>query len=48
MGLRFYIRPDNAAALIPAPVELTDLESCVLDYTAKRKSAYTGQDRFDV
>src|SRR5215510_7328144 len=31
MGLTFYVHPDNAAKLLPAPVELTDHEKTVLE-----------------
>ena len=48
MGLTIYIRPDNAADLLPAPVELTDAERCVLEFTRSRKSSYAGQNRFQM
>lgn len=49
MGLRFYVHPDNAAALLPPPAaELSPLELLVLRYTAGRKSSYMGRDRYDM
>ena len=48
MGLTIYIHPINAAALLPAPVELTPLERAVLKYTKEKKSSYNGRDRFDM
>ena len=47
MGLTFYVHPDNAAALLPAPApELSEHESIVLDATCSFKSSYNGQDRY--
>ena len=48
MGLSIYIHPDNAAALLPAPIELNPLERAVLKYTKEKKSSYNGRDRFDM
>lgn len=39
---KIYIHPNNAAKLLPAPVELTDDERTVLLYTAGYKPSYAG------
>jgi len=47
LGLTFYVHPDNAAKLLPAPTgDLTAIEKLVLVYTAHRKSSYMGKDRY--
>ena len=47
MGLTFYIHPDNAAQLLPAPAaELPPVQKLVLKYTKERKASYNGQDRY--
>jgi hypothetical protein len=47
MGLTFYVHPDNAAKLLPAPApELSEHESIVLGATCSFKSSYNGQDRY--
>lgn len=43
MGLTLYVHPDNAAKLLPAPVELTDDERLVLRMTASYKNTYGGE-----
>jgi len=48
MGLTVYIHPDNAAALLPAPIELNPLQRAVLKYTKEKKASYNGRDRFDM
>jgi hypothetical protein len=49
MGLTFYVHPDNAAKLLPAPAaELSAHESIVLAATCQYKSSYNGQDRYDM
>src|SRR5262245_11441810 len=48
MGLTFYVHPDNAAKLLPAPVELSAYEAIVLNATASYKSSYNGRDRYDM
>jgi len=49
MGLTFYVHPDNAAKLLPAPAEaLSEHESIVLNATCSYKSSYNGQDRYDM
>ena len=48
MGLVIYVRPENAAAMLPAPVELSPVEKLVLKYTKERKSSYMGRDRYDM
>lgn len=48
MGLTFYLRPENAAAFLPEPTDLTPAEQCVLEYTARRKAHYAGENRFDM
>lgn len=49
MGLTFYVHPDNAAQLLPAPAaELTDTEEHVLEATCSLKSSYGGKDRYQM
>ena len=48
MGLTFYVHPQNAAAMLPAPADLSPLDSIILEYTAGRKSSYGGKDRYDM
>jgi hypothetical protein len=49
MGLTFYVHPDNAAKLLPAPsAELTNHESIVLQATCSYKSSYNGKDRYEM
>lgn len=49
MGLTFYVHPDNAAKLLPAPsAELNEHEKLVLNATASFKSSYGGRDRYQM
>jgi hypothetical protein len=48
MGLTIYVRPENAAAMLPAPVELAPVAKLILKYTKERKSSYMGRDRYDM
>jgi hypothetical protein len=49
MGLTFYVHPDNAAKLLPAPsAELSEHEQIVLNATCEFKSHYNGQDRYSM
>jgi len=48
MGLTFYLSPQDAAPMLPAPVELSEHEALVLEYTISRKSSYMGQNRFQM
>lgn len=49
MGLTFYVHPDNAAKLLPAPTaELTEHEATVLQATCSYKSSYNGRDRYQM
>lgn len=48
MGLTFYVHPDNAAALLPPPVEISPTQRLVLKYTGGRKSSYMGRDRYQM
>ena len=49
MGLTFYVHPENAAALLPAPTaDLSPVARLVLKYTKERKASYNGQDRYDM
>jgi hypothetical protein len=48
LGLTFYLHPDNAARMLPAPCKLTEHESLVLQATASLKSSYNGMDRYDM
>lgn len=48
-GLTFYVHPDNATKLLPAPAaELSAHESIVLKATAHFKSSYAGKDRYQM
>lgn len=46
LGVTFYLHPQDAAPMLPAPVELDPIESLVLEYTATRKASYGGKDRY--
>lgn len=49
MGLTFYVHPQNAAKLLPAPTgELTAHEKIVIEATCSLKSSYMGKDRFEM
>lgn len=49
MGLEFYIHPDSAAKLLPAPCEtLSPFEATVLRATAVYKSSYNGRNRYQM
>jgi hypothetical protein len=48
MGLTFYLSPQDAAPMLPAPVELSPDAALVLEYTATRKSSYMGKDRYQM
>jgi hypothetical protein len=48
-GLTFYLHPDNAAKLLPAPAaEISELERFVLNAAASYKSSYGGKDRYQM
>lgn len=48
-GLTFYVHPDNATKLLPAPAaELSDFEKIVLKATRSYKSSYMGRDRYQM
>ena len=46
MGLTFYVHPDVAAKMLPAPVELSEIDKLVLSATVNYKSSYAGRDRY--
>jgi hypothetical protein len=50
MGLTFYVHPDNAQKLLPAPQadDMTAHEKSVLEATCGLKSSYQGRDRYDL
>ena len=49
LGLSFYVHPDNAAKLLPAPAaELSEYARIVLIATRTYKSSYGGRDRFEI
>jgi hypothetical protein len=48
MGLTIYINANHAAALLPAPVELSADEQFVLQATRQYKSSYNGLDRYQL
>lgn len=49
MGMTFYLHPDNAAKLLPAPAaELTAHESLVLSATCSYKASYGGMNRYEM
>lgn len=47
-GLTFYVHPENARKLLPAPVELSDLDKLVLVATRNLKASYAGRDRYQM
>jgi hypothetical protein len=49
MGLTFYIHPDAAQKLLPAPsAELSDIEKRVLKATREYKASYNGMNRYQM
>jgi len=48
LGLTIYINANNAAGLLPAPVELSADEQFVLQATRQYKSSYNGLDRYQL
>ena len=48
LGLRFYLRPEDAAPMLPAPVDLSHAEKIVLMATAGFKASYGGRDRYQM
>jgi hypothetical protein len=48
MGLTFYVHPQDTAAMLPAPVDLTVHERFVLEATRSYKSSYGGMDRYEM
>jgi hypothetical protein len=49
LGLTFYVRPEDAAPMLPAPAaDLSRVQQMVLDYTSGRKSSYNGQNRYEM
>jgi hypothetical protein len=48
LGLRFYLHPAAAAAILPAAADLSELERMVLNATASLKSSYGGRDRYQM
>jgi hypothetical protein len=49
LGLTFYVHPDNAAKLLPAPAAPLDrVEKMVLSATCGLKSSYMGKDRYEM
>lgn len=49
LGLTFYIHPDNASKLLPAPAaEMPAIQRLVLVATASLKSSYAGKDRYQM
>jgi hypothetical protein len=50
MGLTFYVHPDNAQKLLPAPQadDMTAWEKIVLEATCGLKSSYNGMDRYQL
>lgn len=48
LGLTFYVHPDSALKLLPAPTaELSELGKLVLNATASLKASYNGKDRYE-
>lgn len=47
-GLTFYVHPDNAAALLPKQVELSENQKTVLAATSHYKASYNGMDRYQL
>ena len=49
LGLTFYVHPETAVKLLPAPAaELSETESLVLNATKSFKSSYGGKDRYQM
>lgn len=48
MGLHFYVHPDDAVKLLPAPNDLSLFERIVLQASAELKSSYNGKDRYEM
>lgn len=49
LGLTFYVHPDNASKLLPAPTgKLSPYEKLVLIATKSLKSSYGGRDRYQM
>lgn len=48
LGLRFSVRPEDAAPLLPKPVDLSHVERLVLMATAGFKASYGGKDRYQM
>jgi len=48
LGLRFTVHPEDAAPLLPKPVDLSHVERLVLMATVGFKSSYGGQDRYQM
>jgi hypothetical protein len=49
LGLTFFVHPDNAAKLLPAPAaELTRAEKLVLEASCSLKASYMGRDRYEM
>lgn len=42
-GITFYVHPDDAPALIPAPADVTEDEKIVLLFTSTLKNSYGGK-----
>lgn len=48
MGVQFTLRPEDAAPLLPKPIELSPVERIVLIATRSYKASYGGQDRYQM
>jgi hypothetical protein len=48
LGLTFHMHPQDATRMLPAPVELTELERMVLEATRSLKASYGGRDRYQM
>lgn len=48
LGVTFYVHPVNAAAMLPAPIELNETEQLVLEVTRSFKASYGGKNRYEM
>jgi hypothetical protein len=48
LGLRIYVHPCDLTPLLPPVVDLSQLETAIIDATASFKSSYNGKDRYSM
>lgn len=42
-GITFYVNPETSLGFLPEPINLTDAERIVLQYTASHRNTYAGE-----